>query len=324
MAECRKTVWSEREALIMKTEKYEAMLVPSMGANVLRLYAYINGKTIDILHTPEHASDLLSNPFAYGIPVLFPANRVSGGSYTWDGITYSFPQNYPNHVHIHGVLHNREWPVESICVNDDSVAITLAISTENDEALHSHFPVNIKISLQITLDNNGLHHCFTLKNNSDHVIPAGLAYHTSIRTDFGFGSSGIYLHVPLKEQCTESTVDRMPDEKTKPLDEYEKKIASEKGASPQEKAIDFLYTSKGRALDAIMRDESIGYEVVYHSDIDNFYWVLWNASGHEGFISVEPQTWLTNAVNSSDPVRNGAIFVAPHSSWTNTCSIYVR
>ena len=77
-------------------DRYEALAVPSLGANVLKLTCrHPCGKQIDILRTPSCAQALLNDPYAYGIPVLFPANRIAGGEYSYDGVTYRFPQNYP-------------------------------------------------------------------------------------------------------------------------------------------------------------------------------------------------------------------------------------
>ena len=109
-AEVFHTEWDKRDAIVLRAGRYEALAVPSLGANVLKLTCrHPCGKQIDILRTPSCAQALLHDPYAYGIPVLFPANRIAGGEYSYDGVTYRFPQNYPNGVHIHGVVHNRAW-----------------------------------------------------------------------------------------------------------------------------------------------------------------------------------------------------------------------
>ena len=322
MAEWSETGWSGRKTYVLRAGGYEAVLVPALGANVIRFFADWEGKRIEILRTPAADTVLLQDPYAYGIPILFPANRVSGGQYSWDGVNYVFPQNYPNHVHIHGVLHNREWPVDEIRADNRSVSVRLVLDTNKDVLLRKSFPVSMWIALEIRLDEYGLHHIFTVGNQSDRDIPVGLAYHTALRTDFGYGPEGMKLMVPLKGRCTESGEDRMPYGKTDELDEYEKRITQ--GADPLEKAIDYLYTSQGAGLKAVMRDEKLGCEVVYQSDRDDRYWILWNATATEGFISVEPQTWLTNAMNTPDPVRNGAVIIRPGCSWTNECVLSVR
>ena len=77
-AEVFHTEWDKRDAIVLRAGRYEALAVPSLGANVLKLTCrHPCGKQIDILRTPSCAQALLHDPYAYGIPVLFPANRIA-------------------------------------------------------------------------------------------------------------------------------------------------------------------------------------------------------------------------------------------------------
>lgn len=322
---CEQIIWSGRKALRLSASGYEAVLVPSLGANVIALRASAGGRSLDILRTPPEARSLLEDPYAYGIPVLFPANRVAGGGYEWDGVTYRFPQNYPNGVHIHGVLHNREWPVEGFGAGEGSAWARLSLNTEEDARLRAHFPIPMRIGLEVSVSAKGLSHRFTVENHSrDREIPVGLAYHTALRVGFCGCEDGVRLHVPLLARCADDPTNRLPDGRTVALNAFEARVASPEGANPLEEAVDCLYTARPGSSDAVLRDARNGLEVVYRAGPENRYWILWNQTATEGFIAVEPQTWLSNAMHCAEPGRHGAVFVPPMGSWSSECVIFAR
>ena len=322
MAACTAFIWSGRAAYRLRAAGYEAILVPSLGANVISLKA-ADGAA-DILRTPPDDRALLSDPYVYGMPILFPANRVAGGCYSWDGVTYRFPCNFPNDVHIHGVLHNRALPVEDFGADEHRAWCRVALDTDTDESLRQSFPLPMRISLEISLSAEGLAHRFTVENRSDRGIPVGLAYHTAFNVGFCGDEGNISLHVPLAARCTDDPVNRLPNGDTQPLDEYESRIASPQGAHPLESVLDYLYTATPDSSDMRMRDSARGLEVVYRAGADDRYWILWNRTAAEGFICVEPQTWLSDAMHRPSPRDLGAIIVEPNQRWTNECQLFLR
>ena len=70
---------------------YTALLVPSVGANLVRLANTRLGA--EILRTPaaDEVETFLGRPQVFGLPVLFPPNRIEDGRYTFDGRTYQYP-----------------------------------------------------------------------------------------------------------------------------------------------------------------------------------------------------------------------------------------
>lgn len=317
-------VWDGRPAIRLEAAGYEAVLVPSLGANVIRLCYHGEGEELDILRSPATAQELLENPYAYGVPILFPANRISGGQYEWEGVRYTFPQNYPNGVHIHGVLHNRAWPLPACTAGEGEARALFTLKTDEDAALREHFSQPVSIRLELILNENGLLHRFSVENRGSAAFPVGLAYHTALRVPFCTGSGGVRLHVPLAARCTDDPIDRLPNGGHQPLDDFESRIATEQGAPPLEKRVDYLYTAKTPGGEAVLWDPHCSREVVYLAGAENRYWILWNQNAAEDFISVEPQTWLTNAMNRKDPALDGAIFVPPGETWSGDCRLYTR
>jgi aldose 1-epimerase len=323
----KQILWSTREAFELTAGNYGAWLVPSLGANVVRLWYNCGGQQFELIRTPANAEILLNDPYAYGIPILFPANRVAGGYYEWEGIRYVFPQNYPNGVHIHGVLHNRPWMVMRLCYDTDSVWVRMELNTTDDKELWQFFPLEIKICLEIGISEKGLVHIFTVTNNSEHSFPVGLAYHTAFNIPFCPSSTpdDVRIIVPINACCVDDPIDRLPTGETRELDGLEKHIASDEGGLPLEKQLDYLYTS---CLDkpqiAILRDMAAGWEITYTAGTENKYWILWNATAKEGFISIEPQTWMSNAMKQRNPLQFGAILVAPGKQWSTRTDIALR
>lgn len=319
------TSWSGQKALRLEAAGYTATLVPSMGANVISLQRTLGNRQLDILCAPLSAEALRANPYAFGVPVLFPANRVSGGQYAWDGVRYEFPINRPNNVHIHGVLSNREWPVERCEAAEGAAHVSLCLDTERDAALKSHFPLPLAIRLDIELGSDGLTHRFSIINRSgEKAFPAGLAYHSAFRVDFCGSAEGVRLHVPIARRCLDDPVDMLPSGETRELDDFEAAIASNEGADPLGRRIDGLFTAAPGKPEMLMRNHLSGVEVAYHAGPENRYWTVYNRNARENYVAVEPQTWLSNAMNMPDPLHHNAVLVPPGGTWSSMCRISAR
>lgn len=320
------TDWDGRPALELRAGDYRALVVPSLGANVISLTYEdrAGGGRLRILRTPDSAQALLDDPYAYGIPVLFPANRIAGGQFTYDGVTFRFPQNYPNGVHIHGVLHQYPWSVAECRAGEEGASATLTAST-GDPVLRRCFPIDLVFRLECTLTARGLTQRFILENNSDVTMPFGLAYHTAFRVPFtqGGAAEDVRLRLPVAGVCLDDPVDRLPSGEVGPLSEYEAGFATEAGADPLQAPLDVLYRAGSGGGEAVLRDVRTGREVVYAADRDDKYWIVWN-SRQTDFVAVEPQTWLSNGVHLPDPAAHGVLYSMPHSRWQNETRIYVR
>ena len=77
------------EAVYMEAGGYEAVMIPSIGANMVKLYH--KEKDIDILRypTPEDVEIFKTRPQVFGMPLLFPPNRIEDGTYSYEGKVYN-------------------------------------------------------------------------------------------------------------------------------------------------------------------------------------------------------------------------------------------
>lgn len=93
---------------MLENEYLEAILVPSWGSNLISLKWKPAG--MHLLKTPETKEEYHANPCLFGIPVLFPPNRIDHGTFTYEGKTYSLPINEkPLQNHLHGFLYDKAW-----------------------------------------------------------------------------------------------------------------------------------------------------------------------------------------------------------------------
>ena len=87
----RKIDWYGLEAVEFSKGDYTAMLIPSVGGNLVRLANTKLG--VEILRTPteEEIETFKSRPQIFGLPLLFPPNRIENGRYEFEGRTYQYP-----------------------------------------------------------------------------------------------------------------------------------------------------------------------------------------------------------------------------------------
>ncbi len=316
MSYVKKINWNGVEAIEFSAQNYTAVVVPKLGANVIKLTWQKDDKTFDVLRTPKDEQTLINDPYAYGVPVLLPANRIKDGFYEYDGVKYKFLQNYPNKVHIHGVLHTYKWKIDSTFSGKDYAVVVLKADTQ-DEVLRKSIPIDVSFTLECRLDKDGLRQRFSGHNKSEKIFPFGLAYHTALNVNFCNNQNGehVKLHVPISARCVDDPIDRLPNGEVAELSEIEKRIASDDGANPLEKCIDLLYTgTKGKRV-AILRDVKSGYEMHYSASEIFKYWIIWNKTTTEGFVAVEPQTWCSNAMALENPAEHGAFYLKPNDNF---------
>ena len=91
---------------------YTALINTERGANCISLR---NSKYNAVILREPNKSGVLDNPYLYGMPILYPVNRISGGSFEFEGRIYRFPINEPQtNCHLHGMMHEMEFEISEI------------------------------------------------------------------------------------------------------------------------------------------------------------------------------------------------------------------
>ncbi|MDE7006389.1 MAG: aldose 1-epimerase, partial [Alistipes sp.] len=121
---------------------YEALLVPSVGANLVRLANTRLG--VEMLRTPaaDEVETFCSRPQIFGLPILFPPNRIEDGCYTFDGRTYRYPITVEKeHNYHHGILKSQPFVVSKAVETDSEVLIECRFySNAACDAIFRDFP----------------------------------------------------------------------------------------------------------------------------------------------------------------------------------------
>ena len=91
---------------------YTALLIPGMGANLIRLTNTRLGAEILRAPADDEVETFKGRPHVFGLPILFPPNRIEDGRYTFGGRTYRFPiTNAKEHHYHHGILKSQPFAV---------------------------------------------------------------------------------------------------------------------------------------------------------------------------------------------------------------------
>lgn len=305
-------------------EAAEIILVSGWGSNLISFVEKTNN--IELLRVPDSMDAYLSKPYLYGIPILFPPNRIRDGRFTFNDKTYYFQINdHSANANLHGLLYDQKWNLIKAEASEQQVTLV----TEFDSALHpsvlKQFPHHFTIQIVYQLEGSTLYKLAIIKNHSNEEFPWGFGYHTAFRYPIEQGSS--------PEPCTFSlTVDQrwelnerqLPTGNLLDLDYWEK---LREGMLLNGLAFDDAYLSSedsGGKNQAIIRDGNIDLQIVYRCDENFKHWVVYNGDGQQGFVCAEPYTWLTDAPNLDLPQSlTGLQVLAPGEAVTLKCEMRV-
>jgi len=80
-------------AVRMENERLAATVVPDWGSRVVSLWSKEAGA--ELLRVPASLEEYGRTSMLYGIPVLFPPNRIEDGAFSYGGRNYRFDINDP-------------------------------------------------------------------------------------------------------------------------------------------------------------------------------------------------------------------------------------
>jgi len=116
--------WNGLQAVEFSKGDYTALLIPSVGANLVRLANTRLGA--EILRTPaaDEIETFKSRPQIFGLPLLFPPNRIADGRYQFDDRTYQYPITIEKeHNYHHGIIKGLPFVVSKAYETEDEVLV---------------------------------------------------------------------------------------------------------------------------------------------------------------------------------------------------------
>ncbi len=272
----------------IKNGDYTAKINLSRGANCISLR---NSKyKAKILREPDYTKEL-DNPYLYGMPILYPVNRISNGKFTFEGREYKFPINEPDTgCYIHGELHNTEF--ELIEKGEDFI-----ICEYESKGEYLEFPHKFRIRITYLLKEDGLYQETKIENMSKENMPNFLGYHTTFNIPFSKGadSRDITVLTEVGDEIERNMSVYLPTGNILPADDITKKL--NKGTfNPFEKVISRHYKIKeGRRIE--ISDNVKKIKIVYENDEKFNFRLIYNGNADE-YICLEPMNCMANCQNS--------------------------
>ena len=328
-----KILWQGVDAVLLETGVYEAIIVPSVGANLVKLYN--KKEKVDILRTPtvEEMETFLSRPQIFGVPLLFPPNRIEDGKYSFAGKNYEFPITIPaqNNYH-HGIIKSQAFTVTRTRFSADAVEVELSyFSNRINNAIFTDFPHEFVCKIRIILTDKELTHIVSITNAGTEPMPVGVGFHTPIRLPFSANTEKSDYKLRLSAGKRWELSDRsLPTENILELSEEESLLRTE-GMTVTGKPIEIALTDEAITENgkpyhgAILTDTKNKVSVYYKVDKEFKHWTLWNNGGEVDWVCPEPQTWAINAPNLNLPREiTGLQGISAGKTWSGTTRFYVK
>ena len=299
----------------IKNGYWRAAINLERGANCISLKNEKYGASL--LREPPITNEL-NDPYLYGMPILFPQNRIENGKFEFEGRVYAFPINEPKtNCHLHGELHCA--PFEEIGGTDEKIKCRF-IATQNEPYLS--FPHEFEIIMEYELKGNGLHHSVSVTNLSKTNMPIFLGFHTTFNTLFTRGAmpENIRIFANISEEYERDMLKNyLPTGRILPFDSVSRALF-EGSFKPFDKKISRHYRGTGPMT---ITDIKSGLRLIYENDEKYGFRLIYNGA-EDGYICLEPQTCLVNAPNENIPYgESGFHYIAPQETKDYTSKIYL-
>lgn len=324
--------WNGLKAVEFSKGDYTALLVPEVGANLISLKNTRLGA--DMLHTPaaDEVETFRGRPQIFGLPLLFPPNRIADGRFENDGMVYQFPITIEKeHNFHHGILKGQPFVVSKAEENDDEVLIECRYySNAGNDAFYRYFPHAFKCKMIYRLSNRGLEQEVCFFNKSDRPMPVGVGFHTPLSIPFMGGTGADYrLRMAVGEQC-ELSEKNLPTGRRMAREERFAALPYEGIQATDCEAVEGAFMLQEMELDgapyrgAVVEHLPSGRRLYYEVDEKSIYWTLWNNGGKQPYCCPEPQSWVTNAPNAANREEAGFRTIAPGEGWRAKYWLYVK
>jgi aldose 1-epimerase len=291
---------------------YTALINTERGANCISLR---NSKYNAVILREPNKSGVLDNPYLYDMPILYPVNRISGGSFEFEGRIYRFPINEPQtNCHLHGMMHEMEFEISEI--GDSFVKCVF-------ERQYLDFPHRFRVEMKYSLSEYGLLHKTKITNLSSENMPNFLGFHTTFNIPFlkGALAENVRLYAEIGNEI-ERDRNYLPTGKLLLYDDVAEKINIGE-FMPLEKVISrHCKSKKGGQIE--LTDIKQGIKLVYEND-EKFGWRLFYNGSADDYICLEPMTCMANCQNSPfDREYAGFDSIAPYSSEEYVSRIFLE
>ncbi|MFP4697366.1 MAG: aldose 1-epimerase [Eubacteriales bacterium] len=325
--------WNGLDCIHVQNGPYEGRIIPRVGGNLIELRH--KDYDINILHKPSTKRQCKDKKmhYAYGMPVLFPPNRLDEGKFSFNDKLYKFPiRDRKNKNSLHGFLSRTKWEVtKQEIIDNKNICVELTYKHNKKSRDFKSYPHNFVFKLTYKFTREGVYQEAYIKNMDNEPMPLLLGYHTTFNLLFHPRSKKERIRLRLSiGRRIELNERSLPIGMEAELKEHEAKMRDKKGYYPLYEALDHHYTANNIVKDkdnlnfhgAILEDTQQKIRIIYEVDQIYKYWMIWNNNKNGKYISIEPQTCKINAPNLISPKKSGLIIIKPREEFQATSKIY--
>ena len=165
-------------AWIVEAGGNKAEILPEIGGNLIGLW--IHGT--EVFHHYDTYAEIQEAATSYGLPLLFPPNRIDAGHFEYAGKEYQFDINEPATGNsLHGFLHDKAWKMEILKDTSDEAVVRLYYNADENTEFYRVYPVTFLAEMIYTLNAEGLKQEVRITNTGKEVMPYGIGWHTAFR-----------------------------------------------------------------------------------------------------------------------------------------------
>ena len=295
----------------IKNDFWVAKINLSLGANCISLRNVKHGLSI----LREMGKE--KNPeksVRYGMPVLFPPNRIADGRFVFENREYVFPVNEPKtRCHLHGDLNKREF--ELISAGKDFAVCYYRPKEKKDYFGGIHV---YEVVIMYRLTEKGLEQRTTVTNCSEKNMPLMIGFHTT----FNINNRTTSMLAEVSDEIERDTQRMLPTGRILEEDEISKQLR--KGTFiPSEQDISRHYKAHETG-NMYLYDYENHYSICYANGANMSYRMLFNG-GEKEYICLEPQNCMIDCLNAPfDLEYAGFEVLKPGESETYHSSIVLR
>lgn len=297
----------------LKSGDYTAIINPYRGGNCISLR---NEKYNAVILREPKGKTNLDNPYLYGMPILYPVNRIENGFFVFEGRKYVYPINEKEtNCFLHGVLHETAFQIQE--KGTDFVKCAF-----EGMSLSLYHKLRIEISYKLSSE-SGFRQTVEITNLSDKNMPNFLGFHTTFNVPFlkNGNFEDVFLCADVGNEI-ERDKNYLPTGRFLPFDDVTKKIQSGK-FNPFEKVVSRHYKIQNDGK-IQLADVRKGIKLVYKTDKKFLYRLFYNGNANE-YICLEPMSCEVNCQNKENNRKKaGFDYILPHASKTYVSEIYLE
>lgn len=274
-----------------------ATVVPAIGCNAI---SYIWDGIPVIASPADFQSFALGTDehTMYGVPLLFPPNRVSKGRFHYGDRDYRLPLNEPPSYHLHGEIARRPWEVlEYGATTERGAYVSCRFEYRSHPDIMAYFPHELTFTVVHALHEGKLISTFAIENNGKDSAPFAFGLHPYFAVPKD-ASHGGRLKIPCAAEwpvTNLSFVTGLPS-RTAFAGRLNEGIALDE---IPELGCRLISLAEGDAVCRLDFAES-GYRIFYELDRGFPFAVLFKPDWADSF-SIEPYTYVTDGFNLPYP-----------------------